>query len=66
MTIPVERTRAVLDTRDFLTSLLNPKLTPRVPADIRRRARGLLKHYPAKFHMTDTCIVLPDTWEMPK
>lgn len=47
MTIPVERTHAVLRTREFLINLLNPKATPRVPRAIRQSARALLKHYPA-------------------
>lgn len=46
MTIPSERTRAVINTRKFLYSLLNPKETPRVPKDIRKMAARLLRHYP--------------------
>jgi hypothetical protein len=49
MTIPVERTWAVLNTREFLLNLLDPKKTPRVPKDIRRQASRLLKHYPTKY-----------------
>lgn len=51
MTVPFERTRAVNSTHDFLCDLLDPKKTPRVPKDIRRRASFCLRHYPSKFDM---------------
>jgi hypothetical protein len=51
MTIPSERTRAVLYTQDFLIDLLDPKKTPRVPKEIRRRASALLRHYPSDYDM---------------
>lgn len=46
MTLPDERTRALLNVKHFLLDLLDPKKTPRVPKEIRRQARYLLKHYP--------------------
>lgn len=51
MTLPVERTQAVVYTEQFLVDLLNPKVTPKVPKAIRERAGSLLKHYPVKYHM---------------
>lgn len=54
MTIPSERTRAVLNTEQFLIDLLDPKKTPRVPKDIRRRAGLLLRHYPSDFDLEIT------------
>lgn len=51
MTLPVERTNAVLWTHDFLVELLDPKATPRVPKSIRDQARRLLRHYPSPFEM---------------
>jgi hypothetical protein len=51
MTIPVERTNAVVYTREFLLSLLDPKETPRIPKAIRKQALRLLRHYPSKFEM---------------
>ena len=51
MTVPIERTNAVVWTHDFLVELLDPKATPRVPKIIRERARRLLRHYPSKFEM---------------
>lgn len=51
MTVPVERTNAVVWTHDFLVELLDPKATPRVPKSIRDQARRLLRHYPSQFEM---------------
>lgn len=51
MTIPAERTDAVLYTREFLLSLCDPKQTPRVPRVIRQRALRLLRHYPSRLDM---------------
>jgi hypothetical protein len=51
MTVPVERTNAVIYTEQFLLDLLDPKKTPRIPKSIRERARGLLRHYPSKYYM---------------
>lgn len=52
MTLPFERTNAVVYTKEFLQDLLDPKKTPRVPKKIRRRAHSLLKHYPGKFDLS--------------
>lgn len=51
MTLPFERTRAVVNVEQFLLDLCDPKKTPRIPKEIRRRAGSLLKHYPSKFDM---------------
>lgn len=51
MTLPNERYRAVIQARQFLLDLLDPKKTPRVPKEIRKRAYCNLKHYPAKYEM---------------
>lgn len=50
MTIPRERTRAVLETRAFLCRLAHD---PRriYLKDIRRQATQLLRHYPSAFEM---------------
>lgn len=47
MTIPYERTRALIETNLFLHELQDPKRTPRVPAAVREIARKLLRHYPS-------------------
>jgi hypothetical protein len=46
MTIPSERTRALIQTYELLKHLQDPKATPRVPHWLREHARGLLRHYP--------------------
>jgi len=51
MTLPIERTNAVLRTEKFLCSLLDPKQTPRVPKSIRQEAARLLRHYPSQYNM---------------
>jgi hypothetical protein len=51
MTVPRERTNAVIFTEKFLKDLLDPKVTPRVPRAIRQRASSLLRHYPSQYHM---------------
>jgi len=32
--------------KEFIYSLLDPKQTPKVPKEIRQRARNVVKHYP--------------------
>ena len=51
MTLPYQRTNAVLWARDFLVSLMDPKKTPRVPRKLRVEARHILKHYPSGLDM---------------
>jgi len=52
MTLPFERTRAVLNTRAWLLELLVvPGPLPKT--EIRRRAAALLKHYPTAGDMED-------------
>ena len=52
MTLPAERTRAVLATRDFLQSLaVSYGGVKNVPADVRGHARRLLKHFPLWFDL---------------
>ena len=51
MTLPIERTQAVLRTEQFLKDLLDPKKTPRVPKDVREQAYSCLRHYPSRYNM---------------
>lgn len=46
MTLPYERTRALIETRELLKRLQDPGETPRVPRWLREQARLLLRHYP--------------------
>jgi hypothetical protein len=49
MTTPYQRTRALIETNLSLHELQDPKLTPRVPADVREIARKLVRHYPSYY-----------------
>lgn len=51
MTLPIERTNAVLRTEKFLMDLRDPKKYPRVPRAVREEAQRLLRHYPSKYDM---------------
>ena len=54
MTTPSERTRAVLLTESFLLTLINPKLSPKIPKGIRGQAKALLRHYPSRVDLEMT------------
>jgi hypothetical protein len=47
MTLPSERTRAVLEARILLAALCDVKVTPNVPKIIRERAKMVMRHYPS-------------------
>lgn len=51
MTLPIERTQAVLRVERFLMDLRNPKKYPRVPKAVREEASRLLRHYPSQYNM---------------
>lgn len=51
MTLPDERYRAVIQTREFLFDLADPRKTPRLPKEIRRQAVWCLRHYPNEWDM---------------
>ena len=62
MTLPDERTRAIVKARNFLYDLTDPKKTPRIPKAVRERARRILKHYPWDSYLDMTAEALPDVW----
>jgi hypothetical protein len=51
MTLPDERYRAIKMAEQLLRDLCDPKVTPRVDARIRDRARGALRHYPGHYDL---------------
>ncbi len=65
MTIPVERTRAVLYTRDFLFDLIDPRKTPKVPRAIRQQASRCLRHYPGIYDLLEAAKRAPSSWGKP-
>lgn len=60
MTMPFERYRAIEQTREFLRSLLDPKQTPKVPAQIRRQAASCLRHYPWSLYVEELAEKAPE------
>lgn len=63
MTMPDERYRALLRSRDFLRDLLDPKKTPRVPKDIRKQAYWCLRHFPYDYQLEMIAEALPEDFE---
>lgn len=59
MTVPEERTRSLLQTREFLQELTRPEMTPGVPEEVRRQARVLLRHYPLNRDLRLAHMALP-------
>lgn len=51
MTMPNERTRALLFAYDLLNDLCVPAKTPDVPDEIRERALHVLRHYPDRYEI---------------
>lgn len=51
MTLPCERTAAVLRVERFLMDLRDPKKYPRISKAVRQEASRLLRHYPSQYHM---------------
>jgi hypothetical protein len=65
MTLPYERYRAIKYTEQFLTDLLDPKKTPRVPKEIRQRAYSCLRHYPGGYYLDVLATKSPSILETP-
>lgn len=62
MTLPIERKHAIKNTERFLLDLSYPRITPRIPKEIRDRARSLLKHYPTDLCMEMAAEQAPDVF----
>lgn len=65
MTLPDERYRAVLAAARLLLDLCDPKKTPKVPKEIRDRARAYLRHYPGSWDMDRAAHSCPSVFESP-
>lgn len=59
MTMPNERTRAVLQARTFLRDLATGEWNPELPLAVRREAQRLLRHYPGASVMELAHLALP-------
>jgi len=62
MTLPDERYRSLFNTRNFLIDLVNPRMTPRVPRQVRQRAMNLLRHFPNIYYLDQLCDKLPNQY----
>ena len=63
MTLPDERYRAIQWAETLCRDLLDPKKTPRVPKDIRRRAYSVLRHFPEEYYLSMLAESRPDILE---
>ena len=59
MTIPSERTRALIHTYELLERLQDRRATPRVPGWLREHARALLRHSPDRSSIQLAHLALP-------
>lgn len=62
MTMPIERTWAIKNTKQFLLDLMDPKKTPRVPKAIRLEAYRCLRHYPGDYYMEQAQQLAPEVF----
>ena len=63
MTLPDERYRSIMQARRLLEELCDPRLTPKVAAGIRDRARGALRHYPGEYDMKEAARAAPGVFQ---
>jgi hypothetical protein len=62
MTMPDERYRAVTWARQLMEDLTVPSVTPKIPADIRARAKTALRHYPQEWEMDEAAEAAPEVF----
>lgn len=62
MTLPDERYRAVLQTRQFLIDLMDRKKYPRIPRIVRAEAYRMLRHYPSDWDMQRAASAVPNVF----
>ena len=63
MTLPDERYRAVLYAEQLMRDLCDPRKTPRVPKEVRGRARSALRHYPGEWDMHRAAELAPAVFQ---
>lgn len=67
MTLPYQRSHAVLSTADFLRRLSSPYWPDgikNVPKAVREEARQLLKHYPHPYELHEAAKEAPDIFDV--
>jgi hypothetical protein len=60
MTTPDERYRAMVEGLKLIEDLLIPQVTPRVPREIRERARWVMRHHPSAYELSRLAAKTPD------
>jgi hypothetical protein len=60
MTLPNERLRSINQAKKLLEDLIDPGKTPRVPAIVRERARGALRHFPSDYEVDKIAASCPE------
>lgn len=66
MTLPYERTRAVINVHQFLLDLCSaysPTGIKRIPKEVRQHARRLLKHFPRPYDLYAAAKCAPDVFD---
>ena len=66
MTLPDQRTRAVLNAREFLVRLLSPYVEnglKRIPGPVRQEARHILKHFPNSVDVYEAGLDSPEVFD---
>jgi hypothetical protein len=58
--MPDERYRALLEGMRLIEDLLIPQVTPRVPGNIRERARWIMRHHPSQYDLERMADKMPD------
>lgn len=67
MTMPDERTRAVILAREFLVRLSSPYVDGGIKGirkEVREEARCLLRHYPARYDLHHVAKACPDVFDV--
>lgn len=66
MTLPNQRTRALITAHDFLLRLGNPYVEDgikRIPSAVRREALGILKHFPRPYDIYTASKCAPEVFD---
>jgi hypothetical protein len=66
MTLPDERTRAVIAAQEFLTRLVSPynkNGIKKIPKAVREEALRVLRHFPRPFDLHAAALVAPDVFD---
>lgn len=53
MTTAEEKVQALINARQFLSDLIDPKKYPKIPKYVRKEAYWRVKHYPADYELNE-------------